>query len=298
MFNVPPKDHSTIKAESFRTVERELVFDIDMTDYDDIRTCCTGANICLKCWPYMTMAIKTIDEALREDFGYSHILWVYSGRRGVHCWVCDNEARLLPNDARSAVVEYLSVRVGTSENSEKSTKSTFIAPLHPMIKRAYKTLVPYFEKYIVSEDGQRLLIDSNQYIKVLNTLPDESIRLTLHNNWKNNSLLSGSDRWKQLVEATTLKKHTTPEQPPKKQKHNYAELESWRVELVFTHCYPRLDANVSKAQNHLLKSPFCIHPKTGRVCVPIDPKHADEFNPFEVPTVRSLCEQVGNYAYY
>jgi DNA primase small subunit len=43
------------------------------------------------------------------------------------------------------------------------------------------------------------------------------------------------------------------------------ELESWRVELVCTHTYPRLDANVSKAQNHLLKSPFCVHPKTGEL---------------------------------
>lgn len=291
VFTAPPKDHNIIKPEAFKTVERELVFDIDMTDYDSIRTCCTGANICLRCWPYMTMSIKVLDHLLREDFGFRHLLWVYSGRRGVHCWVCDSSARALPNDARSAILDYLTIELGASENSDKRVKSALSHPMHPMIRKSYEILEPLFAKYIIGDEGQGLLSTRDKYVRILNTLPNDSVRAELCDLWDRNfSSETSQHRWKQLCSATSF---STSDSSSKKRKNvNMAELDAWRVELVLTHSFPRLDANVSKAQNHLLKSPFCAHPKTGRICVPIDPQTCETFNPFHVPTLRMLCQQV------
>lgn len=59
-----------------------------------------------------------------------------------------------------------------------------------------------------------------------------------------------------------------------------------REEIKLQYAYPRLDINVTKGLGHLLKAPFCVHPKTGKVCVPFSVKHADSFDPHNVPTLR------------
>lgn len=59
-------------------------------------------------------------------------------------------------------------------------------------------------------------------------------------------------------------------------------------EIMIQYGYPRLDINVTKGLNHLLKSPFCIHPKTGKVCCPFKPSSASKFDPTTVPTIRYI----------
>ncbi len=113
VFSHPPKDHNTIQGSSqrkFAPVQRELVFDVDLTDYDGVRKCgCSAAKICTKCWKMMNMAMKVMDAGLREDFGFQNIAWFYSGRRGIHAWVCDESARQLSDPGRSAVASYFEV---------------------------------------------------------------------------------------------------------------------------------------------------------------------------------------------
>ena len=58
----------------------------------------------------MGMALKVMDQGLREDFGFRNIAWFYSGRRGIHAWVCDESARGLSDAGRSAVASYFEVR--------------------------------------------------------------------------------------------------------------------------------------------------------------------------------------------
>ena len=146
---------------------------------------------------------------------------------------------------------------------------------------------------------------SKRWGKVLDMIPtlpvelDINLRGVIEGAWA--KAASPEKRWRQLVSTVdSLIKRAggrlseggaggKPEVAlPRALRRN---LEKLIPAIVFTFTYPRLDVEVSKHRNHLLKAPFCIHPKTGKICVPITVASVEDFDPNAVPTCGGLMNE-------
>lgn len=286
VYSHPPRNHNAVIKDAYKPLERELVFDIDMDDYDEIRTCCSGAKLCPKCWTFMKAAIKTLRRVLTEDFGFKHLLFVYSGRRGLHCWVSDLAARKLSNEYRSAVAEYLSVVASGSSKARADIKMNGCEALHPSMEKAHEICEYYFRDDPNGVlEAQDLLRKGPHLANILETMSIAD-REAVKKFMENKPQATSREIWTEMERLASDRKLAAVSF--KQKQENKVGLK----DVVLQYTYPRLDINVSKQMNHLLKSPFVVHPKTGRVCVPIDPDRLDDFNPTEVPTVGSLAEEL------
>ncbi|KAG0350720.1 hypothetical protein BGZ54_003667 [Gamsiella multidivaricata] len=273
VYNIRPKDKNMVRAGALVAVSKEMVFDIDMTDYDEIRTCCSGGNVCTKCWEFMTVALKIIDAALRDDFGFKHLLWVYSGRRGIHCWVGDERARIMTNEQRKAIVSYLEVVKGGSQQGKK-VKLPHV--LHPSLSRSYEIMQEHFRSLAFS--SQDILSKPENWEKVLAIIPDEAVQAKIRAEWENAPGRASSQKWGDLIDIIG---DAIANSPKKKQL-----LENVPRDIIFQYTYPRLDEKVSTDIKHLLKR---------RVCVPIPIETCEDFDPASTPTVVQLVRELNEY---
>ncbi|KAI0641480.1 prim-pol domain-containing protein [Trametes meyenii] len=289
VYSARPRDKKTVRPAAFSPQLRELVFDIDMTDYDPIRTCCSGADICQLCWTFIAAAVRVLDRALRDQFGYRHLLWVYSGRRGIHLWISDREALELTDEQRRALVGWLTVIQGGKEMHKKVNVRIGTKSLPPSIASAYKMLEPVFHQLVLRE--QNVFKSQEGWEALLHLVPDPDVAQNLRDKWEDAPGRSSREKWQNLEDefAAAAKRGG-------KGRPSAAQLQAAKEDIILQYTYPRLDAEVSKHRNHLLKSPFCVHPKTGRVCVPVDPRAIDAFDPAAVPTVAQLLRELDERA--
>lgn len=255
-YNQPCRNKGTLSGCA--AMAKELVIDFDLTSYPT-RICCS--TVCGKCWPLMSATIEVVDEVLRETYGFELILWVYSGRRGVHCWVCDPKACMLDNHGRTNLLESLNLfpvhRVVLTEHDQ-----------HPLVQQMIERLRPRFEERLKS---QNLFADKRIAGHLLSVVPDEKIRASIAG-------CDPKDAWNEL-QRRVLDESTS------KKRLRFA-----MDAIVVEEIGPRPDSDVTKNLAHLLKCPFSPHPDTGQISVPFDPRKP--FDPLKVPTVSQLIDEI------
>uniref|UniRef100_A0A0K0G0V5 DNA primase n=1 Tax=Strongyloides venezuelensis TaxID=75913 RepID=A0A0K0G0V5_STRVS len=274
VYNYPPKEH--LMHSDFMPIQREFVIDIDLTDYDDVRTCCKEANVCEKCWKFAIVGVRILENVLKKHFGFKNFIFLFSGRRGIHCWVGDEIARKMNNTERTGIVGYLSL---TKEDFSPTGFTFSNVVLHPVLEDAVNILLnsKVFDDIVEEQDW----LDNDE--KFVNDYFEEPICSKILTSFE--LLDSRRLKWRFLKEC-----YNDSGNNPLNDKEHPVFVRMFK-KFILKVVYPRLDVNVSSSTNHLLKSPFCVHPKTGTVAVPLDLKKLESIKLESFPTVEKLvCE--------
>eukprot|EP00438_Fugacium_kawagutii_P006732 Skav219144 [mRNA] locus=scaffold1574:741194:747181:+ [translate_table: standard] len=272
VFSHAPSKHNL----AYKPLERELVFDIDMDDYDDIRTCCTGSKLCLKCWTFMKAVTGPIWMPGRVSF-------IPLRRTSV--------SSISSSCTRGVVVSTAGSATPRHESSATSSVRRWrsISPWSPAVLGNVEQLLGSragFKKWFEEPNG---ILESQDILR--KDLPHlekilESFSVALLDSEHVFFHATSMQIWRKLEQIANARKTSDSES------QSALSLTSLGLKKRFLPFSPRLDINVSKQMNHLLKSPFVVHPKTGRVCVPIDPDNLKDFDPATVPTIGKLVEEL------
>lgn len=286
IYNQEPIIYAQHKSEKeLICLEKELIFDIDISDYDEVRKCCQKNDICSKCWKYIICGSKILERILREDFGFKQIFFVFSGRRGVHCWVCDKRACLLSKRGRLAIERYINYD-RMDENSYDSriykNKRNFVNPVYPAFLSAASIMKNYFFEIVKEQDilkDEKIKTNLKNIITLYFSLIDMNyIEEVLEKNM--NSLNKMKKIYEFLQKGESILKS--------KNQIHYFNAEACLNEFMMLILYPRLDGNVTRQFNHLLKGPFCVHPETGYISVPLSIELMEKFSLDKIPKVDYL----------
>ena len=259
VYDEPPTRETPIHKLEWKG--HELVFDIDLNDYDAVRkyVCdCTGAGqVCTRCWQLINVSIIIIDETLRRDFGMNEIVWLFSGRRGVHAWVLDKVGFKLDREQRQSIIDYLSVLRGDDETARVQDRSKLSADFR---KRIESTVFAYYLKNIRRKDLIELGLSASAASGIIKQLKHQEGR----------------------VDDNLAKDF------------NYRLGKVNKYDEILRRWAPRIDHKVSIDLRRLLRMPTSIHGKTGCVARILDPNPEIifNFNPDNEPSIFPEFQEV------
>ncbi|MEA2071346.1 MAG: DNA primase catalytic subunit PriS [Asgard group archaeon] len=250
VYEVPPSKRDTIQKINW--LSREFCFDLDLNDYDPVRTCgCRGKEqYCSKCWSLVQDAAAFIDKTLKEDFGFKDIDWLFSGRRGFHAWVKDPLAGKLTQNQRNSIVRYLSLIKDQSRTQAVEKDLKHVIPLRDRI------IEMIAKSFFKRASEKELRADPFNFT-------GKQIERLRYN-------LQKGDKPFQYIYNTILGK-----------KQNRDKI----FTHILTYRYPRIDRKVSIDIRRLLKVPGGVQDTNGKICCKVAIDNIHEFFPGNAPTI-------------
>ncbi|UJG41984.1 MAG: DNA primase catalytic subunit PriS [Candidatus Heimdallarchaeum aukensis] len=255
VYDKPPSNRNPIGK--IKWVRRELIFDLDIDEYDEVRTCgCKGDEYCIDCWSLIQDAVIFIEKTMREDFGMQQIKWIYSGRRGVHGWILDRETQFYDQQVRIAILNYLTFVQGKSSGEKVDRIDTLPTEAKPLRNRIYSLIGRSYLSHVSPEELYEISkeTDAKMTKKSLETIIK---RVKMSKEFDFNS-------YSRIM-------------PPN---NNFRERLS--QEMIYRR-FPRIDRKVTMDTRRVSRMPYSIHGKTGKIAVEID--DILKFDPFNSPSV-------------
>lgn len=256
-----------------RTAPTQRIFsiDIDLTDYDYLQIADRAGNVCMKradwAYPVAAFAISVLRYLLKRAFGFHQIYALYSGRRGVHVHVMDPAAIAMNAEARAAVAGFMNI----SYCKGQERASSYVRNLAKM----YGLLEPSMDAFTHTLVGKMDLFgDIDQRVQFVKKL---DLRHNALNSLEQDVMeddLTGPAAW-ELIQ--------------KRVEHaGVAWFKERLMDTVLFYVWPHMDEKVSTDIGHLIKAPFCAHPKARRVAVALCAETFESWTTARAPHLDAL----------
>jgi len=267
LFDARPAELSNPLYAAPHLEEKELVLDIDITDYERFCACRGEKRLCQFCWLHIEGAYLLLDHFLCETMGYprTNLLWVFSGGKGVHCLVNAPLAMRLSPRERTGL--YSMLHIGREDDTKlrdyllahRRDSPDFMARvLAHFYERVIRERAPFslelFERFCL-EKVAALYPALHTGLREAWLDGRESKRARLVTSTELVGLSESERKWTILQRMETALPPSVEIRPS--------------VFLAFRLLYPMVDAGPLR-MNHLIKLPFSIHPATGNVALPIE----------------------------
>ena len=226
-------------------VKQVLVFDLDVTDF--ARHCdCVGGAACPLCWLHIEGASALLHDLLVDRLGIDprHLLWVLSGKKGVHCLVNAPLYVTMTTEQRTNLYLWL---LCDSLQAMREFGATLSGGETQRLEQMF------VENAVCRRDLMQRESFREDCLERIVRVHFPSLYHALELKWRTAS--SSLEKWLALK---ALELNQFPGQVPPSL-------------LIVLHCYyPRIDKGPLCERKHLIKLPFSVHKDTKNIALPVE----------------------------